>query len=456
LLRLVGITNPPLEVSHNWRQTLCAMVSRNFLEVDANVLYPRIDTGGDQAGIVGMEFPLFSYFCYLLSVPFGYRHWYGRIVNLLVSSIGTYYFFLLVRAQLKCRVVAFYSAMVLLFSLWFSFSRKVMPDTFSMSFVIASLYHGFRYLEPGEHSRRRHVWDGVLFGVFSAVGMLTKLPSGYLLSVLAIPFIRNRIDAKRRVAFAMVSALSLGTSLAWFFCWVPHLTEVYGVHHFFMGVDPSTGLRELMACLPLAMKRFYETAIKYIGFVVSLGGLGWVVAKRNRPLISLLACSFPAFMVIVIVSGYNFAHHTYYIIPYVPVMAVLAGTGLKAIKRPGIAIALLVAICLEGSIDQHRDFRIKPRVSELLLLEADLDACSGRESLIMVNGAGSPTPLYFAHRRGWSLSNQEIATYAEAGDLPKRGVECVIILNDVLGAKSVELNLPVSIRREAYTVYRLE
>ena len=64
IIRLIGITNPPLEVEHNWRQTTVTMVARNFLEVDNNIFYPRVDFAGDKTGITGMEFPLLNYMIY--------------------------------------------------------------------------------------------------------------------------------------------------------------------------------------------------------------------------------------------------------------------------------------------------------------------------------------------------------------------------------------------------------
>ena len=44
LLRLIGITNAPLEIAHNWRQVTGLMVARNFLEVDLPVYYLAIQT----------------------------------------------------------------------------------------------------------------------------------------------------------------------------------------------------------------------------------------------------------------------------------------------------------------------------------------------------------------------------------------------------------------------------
>ena len=92
LIRLYGITNPPIEVAHAWRQTTVTMAARNFYEVDPNILYPRIDISEDLTGITGMEFPLMNYLIYLMSEVFGYAHWYGRLINLILSSLGCWFF----------------------------------------------------------------------------------------------------------------------------------------------------------------------------------------------------------------------------------------------------------------------------------------------------------------------------------------------------------------------------
>ena len=61
LVRLIGITDPPLEIGHNWRQVTGLMVARNYLEVDANILLPRIDENQGESGIIGLEFPSLNY-----------------------------------------------------------------------------------------------------------------------------------------------------------------------------------------------------------------------------------------------------------------------------------------------------------------------------------------------------------------------------------------------------------
>ena len=129
LLRLIGITNPPLEMSHSWRQSLTAMISRNFIEYGPNLLYPRIDMGGIREGIIGSEFPFFNYLIYLFAKTFGYNHWYGRLINLSVTTVGVFYFFRLIKGLMTERI-AFFSALLLALSVWFGLARKIMPDTY--------------------------------------------------------------------------------------------------------------------------------------------------------------------------------------------------------------------------------------------------------------------------------------------------------------------------------------
>src|SRR5688572_20790329 len=83
ILRLYGITFPPLEVGHNWRQTDGLMIARNFYEIDSNFFLPRVDLAGEKTGIVGSEFPVLNYLIYIAYNIFGYEHWYGRLIVLI-------------------------------------------------------------------------------------------------------------------------------------------------------------------------------------------------------------------------------------------------------------------------------------------------------------------------------------------------------------------------------------
>jgi Gpi18-like mannosyltransferase len=110
---------------------LTNMIARNFLENGVNILHPTIDMAGEKSGIIGSEFPFYNYLIYLGSVLFDYSHWIGRLINLFVSSFGLYFFYKLIK-NLFDKQTAFNATIVLTVSIWFAFSRKIMPDTFSV------------------------------------------------------------------------------------------------------------------------------------------------------------------------------------------------------------------------------------------------------------------------------------------------------------------------------------
>ncbi len=451
LIRLVGITNPPLEVEHNWRQTSVAMVARNFLEVDNNILYPRIDIAGNKSGITGMEFPLLNYSIYLVAEIFGYQHWYGRLINLIVSSFGLFVFFKLINKYFE-KKTAFYATLILLFSLWFSYSRKIMPDTFSMSFLLAGIYFGTNYLDKS--TRSRQLINLMLYATFVTLGVLSKISSVYLLAVFLIPLLDKEILLKRKYIFILVTGLSGILPLLWYFYWVPYLVETYGFWYFFMGKSISVGVIEIANNLPETLLRFFETAIKFIAFAVFLYGLIMGIIKKNKLLTSIFLLSFLSYLIIVFKAGETFPRHSYYMIPFIPVMALVAGYGLNLINNRKFQIVLIVAIGVEGILNQHYDFRIKDQERTLLLLEDDMNRVSQKEDLIMVNSGQNPTPMYFAHRKGWVESNDKIKDERYIQSLKVMGLKYIVILKKTFGT-NINLAFPVVLENEDYCIYKL-
>ena len=170
VIRLFGITNAPLETGHNWRQCFTNMVTRNLLEQAPNVLYPKADMLGNSSGVIGSEFPIFNYLNYLIAKLFGFQHWYGRLINLVFSSLGLLYFYKTIKALFN-KEVAFNATLVLTTSIWFAFSRKIMPDTFSVSLLFMGIYGGVLYIKENKFSGL------VAYFIFCTLGMLAKIPA---------------------------------------------------------------------------------------------------------------------------------------------------------------------------------------------------------------------------------------------------------------------------------------
>lgn len=448
LIRLIGITNPPIETGHNWRQTTVTMVARNFVEVDNNILYPRIDIAGEKTGITGMEFPILNYLIYLFSELFGYDHWYGRLINLLVSSVGIWFFYKLVERYFN-RKTALYAGIILLASIWFQFSRKIMPDTFSMSLVIASIYFGTNYLE----ARGGRSYLNLLgYLLLMCLGVLSKLPSGFILAIFALFIFDKRIPLQRKLIFSVVSVIGLIPAIWWYYKWVPHLVETYGFWHFFMGKSFAQGFSEIANNLDLTLHRFYDTALKYSGFLAFVIGLILAFTNRNKTLLWVFGLGLTSFSVIMFKAGFTFYHHNYYMVPFAPLMALVAAYGLSRFKFNKLAPIFLALIAIEGVAAQVHDLSLNEKQKALLALEEDLDQVSDRDDLILINSGDYPTLMYFAHRRGWVEKNHEIRTQGYIDSLKKLGLEYIVVLNEELSYPEYE----ILISKKYYQIFAVD
>jgi hypothetical protein len=430
IVRLYGIWFPPLEVSHNWRQTTVTMVARNFVEEGADILHPKIDIAGEKTGITGMEFPVLNYLIYLVSFLFGYEHWYGRLINLIVSSLGIWYFYKLLNKYFK-EELAFNASIILLFSIWYTYSRKIMPDTFSMSLMIAGVYYALNYLDKGR------IKDLIPASLLVLTGTLAKLPSAYLLIVLTLPYLSKQYHIKRKISLGISLVMMLIFPMWFYFKWVPYLESAYGFHHFFMGKSMATGTKELLEHWPETLSKFYDIAIKYIGFAFLLWGLVQAFRKKETFILRLFLIGFIGFLPIMLKGGFTFYHHSYYIIPFVPFMALMSAYGISLLPSKRWKIIVLVAIGLEGFFNHLDDFRIKPVNAALLQLEPIMNEVSKPKDLVAINSGAFPTPMYFAHRKGWVAFNDQLSKPHYIDSLSQLGLRHIIIMKRTFGDSMV-------------------
>jgi len=397
VLRLIGITNAPLEVGHNWRQSLTNMIARNFLEGNPNILYPQIDMAGNQPGIIGSEFPFFNYLIFLTSYAFHYSHWYGRLINLVVSSIGIYFFYLLIE-KISTRKIAFSASIVLLSSIWFAFSRKIMPDTFSVSLVLIGLYYGYMYVSTGSLVKL------FLFFLFATSGMLCKIPSLSLISVISILVIVKEVSTYRKLMVLLSASVSLIIVSLWYFYWVPYLVNTYHYQLYFpKGL--LEGFKEIIPLMPQFFEKFYFSSLySYIALIFFIAGLFFIFRSNNLYLKTGILIITITFLIFILKTGSVFPLHNYYIIPFTPVMSFIAGYGLSRFPAKYLYMPLIL-ISLEGIANQQHDFFIKKSERYKLSLEDITDKNINKNEFVIINGGQSPQDIYFAHRKGWTIDN---------------------------------------------------
>ena len=419
ILRLIGITNPPLETNHNWRQSLTNMTARIFHEEGADLMHPKVYYGGTQSSVIASEFPIFNYLIYLVSVVFGYEHWLGRIVNLLISSFGTWFLFRLLNKVFN-KEVAFLASILFLSSIWFSYSRKIMPDTFSVSVVIIGLYYGWNWLLGAKNIYL------FLYGLCISIGVLSKIPAITLIAPLGLTLFSNSISIKRKGILYAVSVCVVGIVSYWYFYWVPHL-KAEGANDLFFTRGFSEGLKELWGFrIKLLDKLTFSPLQSHSGYLTVLAGIVLAIYKKHTFILAVAGSMLVVFGVFMVLAGSVFAVHNYYIIPIVPLFILLAAYALSNVPKRYRYI-LLAIICLECIANQVHDFSIKKEKLYPLELAALLDAHTPHESAIVINGGQSPQPLYFAHRFGWTVSPDATFDETEMNTLALYGVEFLVI-----------------------------
>ncbi|HAD96102.1 MAG TPA: hypothetical protein DCG19_01785 [Cryomorphaceae bacterium] len=446
LVRMIGILNPPLEAGHSWRQSFTLMVSRNFSEESANILYPRIDTYGSKpSDIIASEFPLFNYIIYGCNELCGYAHWYGRLINLIVSSLGIYSFFLLVR-RFENQETALAAAVILLSSIWFAFSRKVMPDTFSVALAMIAVYMMTLYYD-------REKFRFLLgFTGLAMAATLSKIPAFILIAPLGLIWLSRRKTLAFKVKMTLALLLSVAPALWWYFSWNPYLEKTFE-NTLYTSYSLAEGWHFQKELWPLTLEKFYFAALhSFIAFAAFLLGLVFLFIRPMKFLSGVLASSFLVLAFFILKTGNIFPTHNYYIIPFVPVMAWVAGYGVARVKVRWVFKLALLIIAAEGIANQQHDLFNKPKDRFYLELEEVSSHFSQADEKIAIWGGGNPQAMYFAHREGWVLDPQD---YHNAAFLEKIRKEGCKLLFAPLEEANIPLTLPILYENEHYKVFLL-
>lgn len=421
MLHFENITAPPLD-THGWRQVLTLMVTRNFWEVDWNIFYPRIDIGGEFTGITGCEFPVFNYLMYFFDLCFGYQDWYGRLINSLVSCASLWYFYQIIK-RVSSEPIAFFSTLFLGTSIFFKYSRKTMPDTFSLGLVIIGVYFAMRFLE---NKQNRHL---ILSFLLITFGILSKMPSACFLCFLIPPFLDKNVAMKNKIKLAATISVGVGIMSMWYFVWVPYLIDTYK-YPFYWPYSLLDGWKELVRLSESAWVRFNVDAFgTRTSFLVCMLGSGGILLQKQRQLSAIFATYSLIFFFFILKTGVTFPTHEYYIIPYLPVMCTAAGYFIANWQINKYVKVVLAFLFLNMNLNQHRlDVATPAEKRYFMTLTNIVDKYVGKNEKIMTNGGGyNPFMMYWSHRKGWVHENPVLFKTDWMPDFKRDGLRYIVI-----------------------------
>ncbi|MFZ1677865.1 MAG: glycosyltransferase family 39 protein [Saprospiraceae bacterium] len=402
LIRMENIDEAPMD-THFFRQALTLGVARNYIEWDSNLFHPRTILCDSREGNIAGEFPIYNYLVSILWRIFGQHNWCFRLLTLIVSSFGLWYFY-----KISCRIISEKSsvAATVLFgtSIAFIYARKGMPDVFSLSLVLAGVSFGWSFLEKGKF------WQLLLFILFVSTGILSKIPSATVAVFLAWPILFDKaFSFKRKMWLIAASVIALLPVVAWYFVWVPIAEKEFSQNFFFRLGLSNAWYQIAIKSWNYTLERFYPIALQSrLSYIFLILGFGLMFIKRNYKFQFTFLMISIIFLIFILQVGEVFSAHEYYIIPYVPIMALIAGYGLgEVVTKDWLFILILIVLGGEAIYRKHDDFFVKEEDKRITKIENVVRQCIPFNSRIMVVGQPVyvPSMMYFAHRKGWPETN---------------------------------------------------
>lgn len=396
--RLYHLDMAPTDI-HSYRQGLTLGTAKCFLEVDWNIFQPRTILCDSRPGFEVMEFPVLNYAIFLLWKLFGEAYWVFRLLGIAIASMGLWHFY---KIALRFMWSKGALAATVLFgaSICFMYARKAMPDVFSLSLVLTGINIGWDYLEKGRW------WRLPLFALLAGAGLLSKIPSAAPMVLLVVPFFDRRIAIDRKAWLAVFGSLAVAAMSAWYFVWIPWAEKAYE-HAWFFRLPFRQAWYELwIKASRYTEDRFVPDALQSRGaYVFVVLGIFFAFYKKHYALLSSWVLYSAIFHLFMLQVGIVFCSHEYYVIPYVPMMALLGGYGLQStLKHNGLFLAVLFVVMVEAIWWKRGDFFPGPPEQPYTKLRSIVNQVVPADAKVLAAGKSEPDPamLYLCGRRGWS------------------------------------------------------
>ncbi len=213
----------------------------------------------------------------------------------------------------------------------------------------------------------------------------------------------------------------------WYFYWFQHLVSIGNWQFYMFGPGFPEGFFDLFIDPYETLDNFFFESLKFTGFIAFLAGLYILIKEKRSDALSIFGLFSFLFLLFMIQAGSGFTTHDYYTIPYVPIMAFIAGFSISRITNKKLQLACLILICAEGIANQRHDFWIHSNQLYKTELESFANKFSSKGDLIIINAGQNPQELYFTHRKGWTIDHQQAISDSHIDSLSLVGADYLII-----------------------------
>jgi hypothetical protein len=407
-LRLYGLHDPIID-HPGWRQGDEASIARNFAQLDDDVLSPQTDYDGPPPNYVELELQIVPIAAAQLYRVFGVHEVFARLI-VVAFSLGTIPLLFFFGREVFGERAGLIAA--LLFAIApgaVYYGRTITPDTDMIFFMTGVLLFWWRWMA------RRRALDLGLAIVFGALAWLAKPPALLALApILALTFAARGRKAATDLSLYALLALTLLP----FFLYFDHVRSI-AEWHWAEGITDKHVLPQLAAELrgPGALWAGVQSSLALLRMLSStilgptLFGLtalaGFALPRDDRKtarawFFAAWAAALVAYTFVVV----DVERVDYYLMPWLPFAALLAGGALDSLAAPGrIALGrgslacagVIFVVSYSNMLEIHPYYTwSRPVYSAATELDRKLDP-----GCLIVMGHYDPSVLYTIGRRGW-------------------------------------------------------
>jgi hypothetical protein len=395
---------------HVWRQCNTMAVARNFYEESMNILRPRIDRRNDTDGVTGMQFPSYEWVVAGSYQLFGFHEFLPRVINWLISLAGIVAFYYLVRQVSGAAWLGAVGAWCLAWSPEVYYhGLNALPDILALTSYTAGLLWFARW--------RATPRSGLLVGSLLAITLagLTKLQFlavGFPMAVFVVrDVLAQRYSGAQVAQLLGYAVVAVGVPLAWY-AYAIGLIETSGLTDFGLEMRPAADLGAGLAIIKRnLLSDWPELLLGYGALGLLLLGL-WRLMRQppvRHPWFGPGVAWALALGAYYLIELHQMEGHTYYMLPFLPLLLLLAAWG-AAWLRPRAAPLLLVLLLVQpvwafARVGWGRWLHGSPDVAPELVAHASraaLEAATPTGALCVVGPDESGCKnFYFLHKKGF-------------------------------------------------------
>lgn len=394
-----------------WRQADTAAMARNYYENGYQLLRPQIDWGGNSAGYVESEFPLYQFAAALLYGTFGPADTLGRLLSILSGLLTILGVFLIARLYLGERVALWAAAVYAFLPLNVFYSRAFMIESTMLMFSVYGVYGFAQWVET---QRPRFL---VLSAVCVALAVLLKIVALYLaVPLFYLAWTKFRKHTLARPVLYVYAASVLLPVVLWYY----HAHQTYLESGLTFGIWMFGSDKWGMGAPLLTIKWYNDVFFKsiaerhltYAGCVPFLIGLFQKRSSAGERVFDLWIVGIFIYFAGVAVGNQV---HEYYQLPIAIPASIFIGKAFQRYLDPSrfrnewmssrlrtvLLVLSLLGLAVLSALRLSSYFRGEDRQSPLFQLGDAVQRQVPKGSLIIAVNEGNPVVLYRCDRKGW-------------------------------------------------------